>query len=296
MMQQPVQTTVPRIKLRYGRIFLDLFLRPLEAQACAAHWALWGRGLSLVLVFSLAFALGDSLVALPGITRRGDRLAAYISHTVGTISYVDGRIEWEHGENIPATGHLDDFRIDIANRTDDVTDETLRHEKSERGLVIAHDDVAIWRRISADPDHRRVVVSCLGNSYIRNSLESVMESGGLPRVFPPAELRDFTRRLCVSGMPWLFVKSTFEKLKTIFFCVFFFTLFQMIFKRGTPARLGQIVSLGLHACLPPLIMAGIYGLTGAAPLEFETMFWIALVLYMIEIFFKRQEQLKTGQP
>lgn len=286
------------VKLKYSRLLLDLFLRPLEAQACAAQLALWGRGLLATLFFTVLFALAGTFLAIPKIAEEAKTLSGYLGQQLGNVSLQDGKLDWDSGLALPHTAHLKNLRIDIVDNSAEIGSRSLANELADQGLVIAHDDIILWSQnseTSEGPSH--TFIKILSVPRTQENLRSMQKNGVLATTFSPDDLVKNSLFFCYSALPViLFLTGSLEKLRVIFFCVFFFSFFQMIFRRGNWHNLGQIISLGLHACLPPLIISGIYGLTGFFAFGFETAFWVALLLYMFFVFIKRKAAQSESAP
>lgn len=271
----------PFISGGYLWLLSYVFLRPrLGLLMVAMHQRLWRGLLTLVLIAGLG-GLFKTLLLLPELMSDCSRIAVFAADRLGDIGIRQGRLFWSEEVELPLTGHIRGYRLDILAEGQETGRRQLLGGVERRGVILTAQTLEYW---TSDPSGEGYFERMpLLRPKMLERLEGLAQPGQAA-VIARDRLVSTVQALCFLAAPFMGLAFFISFMGTVLFCCCLFALVRMLGGREGKAGFAMIVSISLHLCIPPFLVAVLYHVLFPGLGQFPNVFSVAMLGYLAYMF------------
>ncbi|MCF7853250.1 MAG: hypothetical protein K9N51_00510 [Candidatus Pacebacteria bacterium] len=237
---------------------------------------------ALRILVGLAFVCGMVIAGaeIPRLLRAVTDWSGWFQDQVGAVWVKDGRLGWEHPEELPYTTRHRQWRIDFAG-SDTAFPPPLRLGPEDRGVWISPDGVYAWVRLEGADEIRSTALFTEGKIMGVLEVDNWWPDGVR---FQGEELSESSRKWLVRALPALVLSGGLRVVVQVLFYTFVFALIPYVMK--SPLAAGGfrgVLTFYFYAGIPPLVVATVYASLNLPWADFNMFFVGGFILYLLAV-------------
>lgn len=261
----------------WNNIFYSLFLDPRALLPLA--FSSWRKALKTALIAVTLCALILGTVKSIGFFKAGSDWAAWFSARLESITISDDKLQWQGLSELPATFWKDGYRVDFNPENSKFKDFKERFQEGRRGIWLSTTAVYFWQRnvqgeiVSLPIWREGKIIDKVHYTLLMPESLSVESENFLSKT------RGIMGKYII---PSLFVSSILRTFFVFFFYTFIFAAIPFILQ--SPMRnhgFAAIHAFYMYLGIPPILIATLYTILRLPWMEFNLMFVIAFLGYML---------------
>ena len=237
----------------------------------------WNRAFRLMAVVTFLGGAAVGLSKIPRVMRTATNWAEWFAEEVHMLRLEDGRLSWQHPDDLPYTTRHEGWRVDFVP-PDASLEDAARAGPETRGIWLSPREVYCWWNL---PEDERTVVPLLEE---RKAWGIIPYTVIWPEGFQlrGEEFVREARRLVRQTVPALLIMEAV----TVFFQVLFYTLLFAVIPyilRSPIANTGftRVYTFYLYASIPAIVVACVYDSLNLPYIDRSFVFVIGFVIYLM---------------
>lgn len=293
----PPLPVLPEEPTPYRRVLAALFLRPYLALQAVRAQRRWLAPILILFLMTFLAALLKVMLTLPGIVGETRTITSHLAQAAEAVWFENGRLRWQAEWNLPHTIRVNLWRFDFADQPKAFPpDRELASSVEPRGLLLEPASVTLWLREEGN-DRQVLRIQLLAGEKLaalgRQATEMASRDQGR---LDEAALVRYSQAFCVAMAPFLLAYHALLQIKPILLSVLIFMLTALVFRREWRDSPASLWTVALHCCIPPFLLALVYSFLDLPGWDFQEMFLVAFLLYLVFIYFDTKAFLLPEPP
>lgn len=263
-------------------LLLSLFLRPAFGLMAAQIHRCWVPALFMIFLIIMSGSVIKSFSMYKKYSGTVEEIVKTVGHDMGPIAFINGTLKWSDNVKLPYSNVIGDWRIDFQETDGKPAFNEPLDAMTPHGVVISHDSVSVWTRdVPGKGDFNQEVI--MKPKHFRMFEQSLAKEG--KSEMDLKYMLNLGKMLCFLFIPFVAIWQALCFSSSIIFCVTVFSLCLLFFRRDTRHSISDLLIMAVNCCVPPCLMSFAWYAAAPASWNFQTVFFVAFVLYLIFVFF-----------